>query len=625
MTFVKEEELKLDKPLNHEVGLVEELQISITKNCELSVELEKKNKECTAIQEKFNDLEFSKIAVDNELKECKRTNDGLKERIIRLELEKSRAENETEIWKKRCRELETRLLLTAEEESSSLRCLESGNTVMEPGSLRNEVSYCDKGKKELSEVQSENGHKKEKMFGVSNHPSPLHTGSRDVHVTGPMTIDRQREPCLNTKEHEKNAGWGSSAEVENRARKKIDFEIEEKKISLLGLDRVKSAGIIEISDSEDEKEISSKHTCNTGGKENLNVSTGNRIERCADDVIDPTSKMCSKGPFSDQRGEEDGVRCEAGNTPSSSTPKRKRCRKIVFSDSESEDDDTIPIGKLMMKKTKQLTRIPIPKLSPLSPYTRDVVVSSVAHNVEELVTPSRRRLLSQRQCEEKKSQVDETSNYENMSLNNVKTGASSQEKVCNLTAENDEELEVEDAGSESEGDSLGGFIVQDGESSDSGGNSCESSDCGDSSSVAEDTVDSDLDFDQIKAAIERRKTKESKWQFEADMLSSFVKDPILCMKAVCALYRQQTAEEKSIKGSLHLNKRGFSKFHALRGTYLAEFLSDGSQEGDLVKSVKELEMFDPKGLEDCTKLAIHYSKQLFTIYQNKEDPLFIPS
>lgn len=62
-----------------------------------------------------------------------------------------------------------------------------------------------------------------------------------------------------------------------------------------------------------------------------------------------------------------------------------------------------------------------------------------------------------------------------------------------------------------------------------------------------------------------------------------------------------------------------------RGTYLAEFLTDGSQEGELVKSVKELEMFDFKGLEDCRKLASRYSKQLFTIYQNKEDPLFGPS
>ncbi|KAI3890411.1 hypothetical protein MKX03_028233 [Papaver bracteatum] len=487
MTFEKEEELKLDKPLNHEMGLLEELEITVTKNCELSVKLEMKNKECIAIENKFNDLELSKIAVDNELKECKRTNDGLNERIIRLELEntdvcerekraekriiyleeqirdlengKSRAENETEIWKKRCRELETRLS-KAEEESSSLRCLES-------------------------------------------------------------------------------------------------------------------AGIVEISDSGDEKEISPKHTC-----------------------------------------------------PSSFTPKKKRCRKRVFTDSESEEDDTIPIGKLKMMKMEQKTGISIPKLSPLSPCTRDVAVSSEAHNVKESVTPSRRRLLSQRQREKKKSRVGKTSNCENMSLNNVKTGASSQEKVCNLTAESDEE----EAGSESEGDSLGGFIVQDGESSESGDNSCESSDngdnsceSGDSSSIAEDMVDSDLDYDQIKAKIERRKPKETKWQFEADMLSSFVKDPILCMKAVCALYRQQTAEEKSIKSTLHLNKRGFSQAHATRGTQLAEFLSDGSQEDDLVKSVEELEMFDPKGLKDCRKFARHYSKQLFAIYLNEEDPLFVPS
>ncbi|OVA06390.1 hypothetical protein BVC80_8981g28 [Macleaya cordata] len=52
---------------------------------------------------------------------------------------------------------------------------------------------------------------------------------------------------------------------------------------------------------------------------------------------------------------------------------------------------------------------------------------------------------------------------------------------------------------------------------------------------------------------------------------------------------------------------------------------DGDLEGDLKKSVKELEMFDPKALEECKRLAKHYSKQLLTIYQNKEDSFFLPN
>ncbi|RZC79945.1 hypothetical protein C5167_042521 [Papaver somniferum] len=535
MAFVMEEELKLDKPLNYEMGLVEELEIPIAK----------KN------------------------------------------------------W---CTELETRVLTVAEEEeeSSSLRCLESGGkTVVDPGTLQDDVSYGDKaGKREMNEVQSENGWKKEKMVTDSYHPSPPHTG---VHVTGPMTIDRQHEPSLGTKERKKNRGSGSNVEVENKARKKIDFETEERKVALLGLNSVKPADIIDISDSEDEKEISPTRTCEIGGKERL-------IE--VDNVNDPTSKKCLERPFSDQRGEEYDVGFEADSIPLSTTPKRKR-RWRVSSDSDSEEDDTVPISKLF--------GITMPKHSPSSPCNKDVAVSPEGPNVEELVTPLRRRLLSLREREEKKSRVDETSIYENTSPNNVKTGASSQGEFCDVTAESDEELVAEEAGSESEGDSLDEFIASDGDGDG------EISDSGDSSRDAEDTVDSDVDFDQILGMIERRKTKDSKWKDEGYMLSSFGKDPILCMKAVCALYRQQTAEEKLMKGSVHLNKRGFSKFDAHRGTYLAEFLTDGSQEGELVKSVKELEMFDFKGLEDCRKLASRYSKQLFTIYQNKEDPLFGPS
>lgn len=59
-----------------------------------------------------------------------------------------------------------------------------------------------------------------------------------------------------------------------------------------------------------------------------------------------------------------------------------------------------------------------------------------------------------------------------------------------------------------------------------------------------------------------------------------------------------------------------------RGSTLAEFLNDGDPQGDMVKSVKELQAYDPRGIEVCTTLATRYSKQLFSIYKNKEDPFF---
>ncbi|KAI3847982.1 hypothetical protein MKX03_001094 [Papaver bracteatum] len=114
----------------------------------------------------------------------------------------------------------------------------------------------------------------------------------------------------------------------------------------------------------------------------------------------------------------------------------------------------------------------------------------------------------------------------------------------------------------------------------------------------------------------RNNDRELKWKFEADMLSSFDEDPELCMKAVCALYRQQISE--GAKGLFHYSD-------ALRGTTLAKFLMDGACKGDLKKSAKELEIFDSKGVEDSKRIARSYSKQLFNIYLNKKDPYFHPT
>jgi hypothetical protein len=77
-------------------------------------------------------------------------------------------------------------------------------------------------------------------------------------------------------------------------------------------------------------------------------------------------------------------------------------------------------------------------------------------------------------------------------------------------------------------------------------------------------------------------------------------------------------------GFLHCT---FSEISVLsyRGSALAEFLTDGDPGGGLKKSVTELQEYDPKAVQLCRRLATHYSKQLFEIYKNKEDPLFLPS
>ncbi|KAF3773820.1 hypothetical protein EJ110_NYTH54555 [Nymphaea thermarum] len=171
----------------------------------------------------------------------------------------------------------------------------------------------------------------------------------------------------------------------------------------------------------------------------------------------------------------------------------------------------------------------------------------------------------------------------------------------------------------SESESLGGFIVNGAGESEAESSSSDSSACG-----ADDGSSSQDSLTHILGRIRKKKSSEN-WEFEADMLASFQKDDELCMKAVCALYRQQTSEEKAGKASLYHNRRGFNKFDALRGSELAEFLTDGDPFGPLKKSAKELERHKPEGVEYCRELAMRYSKQLFEIYQKQEDPFFCPS
>ncbi|KAI3508357.1 hypothetical protein L1887_23363 [Cichorium endivia] len=54
--------------------------------------------------------------------------------------------------------------------------------------------------------------------------------------------------------------------------------------------------------------------------------------------------------------------------------------------------------------------------------------------------------------------------------------------------------------------------------------------------------------------IKRNEGLNLKWDLEGEMLTDFGKNPELCMKAVCALYRQQTANEKACKGIVTLKQ-----------------------------------------------------------------------
>ncbi|KAF2297920.1 hypothetical protein GH714_005438 [Hevea brasiliensis] len=146
-----------------------------------------------------------------------------------------------------------------------------------------------------------------------------------------------------------------------------------------------------------------------------------------------------------------------------------------------------------------------------------------------------------------------------------------------------------------------------------------------SSSSSEDEWDFSVDFSTINKNWQRRQVNgaHKSWEIDADMITAFEKDGELCMEAICALYRQQTSARKSIYGTSTSQNRGFNKLVVTRGTTLAEFLIDGDPQGKLKKSKLELVAYDPKGLDDCRRIAIDHSKQLFEIYQKQEDPLFL--
>lgn len=288
--------------------------------------------------------------------------------------------------------------------------------------------------------------------------------------------------------------------------------------------RTASLCIIDICDSEDEPDVthSQPTSVDNQGDGNTCISTDHPLEGIMGSEKEIMSKESSKRVLFQPSYEEKMDNCNH-SVPFICTPKRKRASNIVTSDTESEDDD-IPICKL--KRSAQASSDVKSCSVTAAPSSDD--------NIGDLVTPPRRRLVLLRNC---KSGTEKSSS-------------------SGLPTAEDVEDKSEDTGSESEGESLNGFIVD----------SDEGSDLNDSSSEADDS-DDNVDFDEILSKLNRSKDQKLEWEFEADMLAAFGKDPELCMKAVCALYRQQTSEEKVSRGTLVYNYRGFSKFDARRYAY----------------------------------------------------------
>eukprot|EP00268_Persea_americana_P017287 TRINITY_DN18324_c0_g1_i2.p1 TRINITY_DN18324_c0_g1~~TRINITY_DN18324_c0_g1_i2.p1 ORF type:complete len:719 (-),score=195.05 TRINITY_DN18324_c0_g1_i2:422-2578(-) len=624
----------------------------------LIVEIERKEREgrerIASLETKLGAMDFRKFAVDQELETQKRLCGKLEKQVARLEedhrlvcereqrarekiarleveveqeaqekfvelkVENRRAENEIADYKKRCGELEVRIL-QLEEDNSNLRSRERGlleKIRMEPKELLGNSCYGEKTKRESLGMV---GHQNELVHafadvGSSSHSPLRETAPPQTRVT-PLVIGVPSEsfgiadyegPIITGKDHLR------------QVRQKLLFNEEQssyKKETPVRANCAKSREDVVVV-SDDEMDIVAPP---------LSSNVGNsRFEETYRNMKGPALQKSLRGIHSDlQAAAEENASSSEENITLSFTPKRKHASKVIASDNEGEDDDDkVPLSRLKMKKLAEVTdRCFNPSLSPVQRSGKSPTISSDNDSVE--ITPSRRRIIPLRECGETKHRAKKSypshSIGENLSskTDNVPfaTSEASFQTPQETTPESHPEAdEVEHVESDSEGESLGGFIVQESDGSESKGSFADSSG---------DEAENGKELKQLLEGI-RRKKDTSKWEYEADLLSSFSQDPVLCMKAVCALYRQQTSDEKSMKGSLYANNRGFSKFDALKGSLLADFLTDGDPHGPLKKSVEELEKHDPKALEYCSRLASHYSKQLFEIYKNKEDPYFLP-
>ncbi|KAI3910653.1 hypothetical protein MKW92_025308, partial [Papaver armeniacum] len=433
-----------------------------------------------------------------------------------LECGKQRAESEIETWKKRFIALETKVL-RLKEENATLRGLQ--NEVCRDDEYKTFMNKetCRKMDVEVNVATVDHLRTKDNMLNktatilnsaLPPNPSSLKENIREVHRSGPPFISNQSEPSEAIKDKQKNIRLDSKVESVIAVKKQLSFETEgssREKLVMInqGTVATSSTGIIEIDDSGDEKEIDETLKSSSGNGNNLRA------------------KKYLKRPLSAKKNEQ----CERNfdedvtSIPLSSTTKRHR-----ICGSKSQDDDKIPIGKLLN-------------------------LCNGDEKVERQESSSKRSFLL-KQCQKKKNMVKGTSRNESATLNDSQMSRMSYQKAAKPTFADGRKNVLGEFGSNREGEHFGGMIVKPPESADSG----------DSSSDSEDLGDNDFSFKQVAKIIRLR---QSKWPFEADLFSSLQKDPELCMRAICALYRQQMSKEKYTRGSLDSNERGFNVNDAL--------------------------------------------------------------
>uniref|UniRef100_A0A7C9AU00 Uncharacterized protein n=1 Tax=Opuntia streptacantha TaxID=393608 RepID=A0A7C9AU00_OPUST len=439
-----------------------------------------------------------------------------------LECEKMSALREVDVWKHKCKELESRVNELEERLSSQ------GRDGMLNGANSNSPSHCRGPNARDGEVQ---------MAGTPCIQAPE---NQDLHIEDSQT------GRVHHRIHVKRQLVFSN---ERRSDRKIAPSTPE--------------GAINIIDSDDEHHSPCKHGCSfhSGGTprsvhadETVGVMDLEDTMNCKDNILFVATPNRKRGPkvvFSDDEcGDDEGTltkrACKIDNGQNESgedddsVPMRQACGWVNGNSQRDgdQDDDDIPISQLKLGHAQCSSQ-------PIARRTR----SHSGHKpgaFTQSKTPPRRRLVKFQQGEETSGIVKETENSPQI-----------------MTTENVEDSDPIEDGSDSESDSLKSFIDDDSDIEDVEDDVAEEG--ADHSTEPEDSSDSNLDFREIISRLQRRKSPSSKWALEGEMLSDFGKDPELCMRAVCALYRQQTVDEKLSKESIFQNGRGFSKFDAASG------------------------------------------------------------
>ncbi|XP_010445655.1 PREDICTED: uncharacterized protein LOC104728364 isoform X1 [Camelina sativa] len=257
------------------------------------------------------------------------------------------------------------------------------------------------------------------------------------------------------------------------------------------------------------------------------------VDLCDGETEEGSEKECADAKDGleersiDENYEDDDVEsCEVNK----STPCGRKRKRVIASDSETDDDDE--------------DNIPISILKNLKPSDQEMVDTPTKGESGSRRLSGQRRRVSSRL---RKQRVISASSEQN-----------SPERVVGIptigNAEDDETAEE----TESETASLEGFIVSD-DDDDSQGSVSENSD----HETGEEESDGETGYADVMSMLRREKKPENrKWEYEADMLADFGKDPELCMRAVCVMYRLQTDDEKLSSSSHICNGIGFNKFDA---------------------------------------------------------------